>query len=92
MRVELRTPASKMRVPVSASDLSAQGYEAREHQPVPGIVLRLGHFWCCDGALQQGQPGGSAQQRERATRLDVQVVPVDGSDSGKTGQSPERFA
>lgn len=75
-----------MRVP--ASIISAQRYEAREHQFVAGAVLRLWHLRRGDGALQQGQPGRSAQQRERATRLDVQVVPVDGSDSGKRGKCP----
>lgn len=72
-----------MHLPVSIIDISAQRYEAREHQLAPGIVLRLRHLWCGDGTLQQGQPGRSAQQRERATGLDVQVVPVDGSDPGR---------
>lgn len=66
--------------------LSAQRHEAREHQSVPGTVLRLWDLWCCDWALHQRQPRGSAQQRGCASRLDVQVFPVDGSNSGNRGQ------
>lgn len=66
---------------------SAQRHEAREHQSVLGPFLWLWDLWYCDRALQQGQLGGSAEQRGSASWLDVQVFPVNGSDSGKDRQN-----
>lgn len=62
---------------------SASRHEAREHQPVPGVVLRLWYIWHRDRALHQGQLGGPAHERGSAPWLDVQVVALDGSDSSK---------
>ena len=54
--------------------MAAEGPEARERQPLPGLLPRLRDLRHRVGALLQGQPGGPAAQRGHEAGLDVQVV------------------
>lgn len=63
---------------------SDERLEKRERESIPGLLLRLLHVRCGDGALLAGQPAGPAEERGRQVGLDVQILSCAWPHQGET--------